>query len=306
MNINHFQLRHVTLQDLNAIYHIVAQQNVSDFGSELISLKALRERWQAADFSLAKQTLIAILPDGEIVGYAESHSYGRNQFTTQLYLSTYSNAFEIGQKLLTSLEAGLPVGTHLMAHVSGRNVQNQQIFAATGYAQGFTFLMMEIELTEEPPTPKWPKGIAVRPFQSNQDEQTTYAVDEEASLDKGYAKPMSFTEWAKRMSLHTERFDPTLWLLACRNEEVVGVSLNFYLPERNYGLIDHLGVRRAWRGQGIGLALLQQSFAIFFARGITKIKLNVDSGSLTNAPRLYEKAGMKTVHSYHIFSKTIS
>ena len=75
-------------------------------------------------------------------------------------------------------------------------------------------------------------------------------------------------------------------------------------PESTFYLAESV-LRPAWRGQGIGLALLQQSFATFFARGITKIKLNVDSGSLTNAPRLYEKAGMKTVQTYHIFSKTI-
>lgn len=107
------------------------------------------------------------------------------------------------------------------------------------------------------------------------------------------------------MSLHTERFDPTLWFLACDKEAVAGVALNFFLPESNCGVIDHLGVQREWRGRGIGLALLQHWFATFFARGITKIKLNVDSGSLTNAPRLYEKAGMQTVQTYHIYGKTI-
>lgn len=126
-----------------------------------------------------------------------------------------------------------------------------------------------------------------------------------AALDKGYSNPLSFDAWAKRMSLGVEPFDPTLWFLACAGEEIVGVSLNFFLPEHGYGVIDHLGVLRHWRGHGIGLALLHYSFAAFFARGITKIKLNVDSGSLTNAPRLYEKAGMQTVQTYHIYGKTI-
>jgi mycothiol synthase len=189
--------------------------------------------------------------------------------------------------------------------VSGRNSQNQQIFTEADYARGLTFLMMEIEMQEPPPAAVWPEGIGVRPFIPNQDEEATYETDEEASADKGYSKPMSFADWAKRMSLKDDLFDPTLWFLACLEEEVIGVSLNFYLAERAYGLIDHLGVRRKWRGQGIGLALLQHSFAAFYARGIKKVRLNVDSGSLTNAPRLYEKAGMQTVQTYHIYSKTI-
>lgn len=300
-----FLIRPATFADFANVYRLIAQQNIADFGEALLSPDDLHERWQDAEHLLAKHSRVAFSLDSQLLGYAVIRPYAPQKSLAQLYLSPTPSLVELGKLLLTELETDLPPQSQVIAQISGKNEQNQKIFAAAGYEPGLTFLMMEIELTEPPPEPVWPEGIAIRPFQSNQDEQTTYAVDEEASLDKGYSNPMSFTEWAKRMSLHTERFDPTLWLLACRNEEVVGVSLNFYLPERNYGLIDHLGVRRAWRGMGIGLALLQQSFAIFFARGITKIKLNVDSGSLTNAPRLYEKAGMHTVQAYQIFSKTI-
>ena len=305
MKNKQIKLRPATLFDLDIVCNLMFQQNTADFGSALLSIEDLRQRWQALDFSLSKHSHIAFSADEQLLGYAEIRPYRPQKFSTQLYLAPGPSSFDIGQQLLAALAAELAAGSQLVAQVSGKNLQNQHIFTAASYDQGLTFLMMEIELDEKPPVPKWPEGVGVRPFQPNQDEQATYATDEEASLDKGYSNPMAFPEWAKRMSLHTDRFDPTLWLLACHHEEVVGVSLNFYLPESNYGLIDHLGVRRAWRGRGIGLALLQESFAAFFARGITKIKLNVDSGSLTNAPRLYEKAGMKTVQTYHIFSKTI-
>jgi len=42
-----------------------------------------------------------------------------------------------------------------------------------------------------------------------------------------------------------------------------------------------------------------------YRRGIPKIKLSVDSKSLTHAPRLYESVGMKTVQQYHIYRKEI-
>ena len=299
-----FELRRATLSDLDAVYALIAQQNTADFGSALLSLEDLRQRWLETDFSLVNQTLMAVTSSGQLAGYAEVRPSHPRQFFLQLYRSTALASPALGLPLLAAIEANLPPGTALMAQVSGKNVQNQQVFAEAGFERGLTFLMMEIELAEAPPAPVWPEGIGVRPFQPNHDEQATYATDEAASLDKGYSNPLSFDAWAKRMSLGVEPFDPTLWFLACAGEEVVGVSLNFFRPEHGYGLIDHLGVLRHWRGQGIGLALLQHSFAAFYARGITKIKLNVDSSSLTNAPRLYEKAGMKTVQTYHIFSKT--
>jgi N-acetylglutamate synthase-like GNAT family acetyltransferase len=299
-------LRPATLADLDAVYSLIVQRNTADFGESLLTKAHLKRQWCDPDFSLFKQSQLAISSDNQVIGYAAIRPSSPNKYFTQLFIHKNLNDINIGKTLLSSLEKGLPTPVSLMTQVSGNNQQNQQIFETLGYSRGLTFLMMEIEMKAPPPAAKWVEGIEVRPFRPNQDEQATYETDEEASLDKGYANPMSFTEWSQRMSLHTERFDPTLWFLACHAKAVVGVSLNFYLLESNCGLIDHLGVRRKWRGRGIGLALLQHSFAAFFASGITKIKLNVDSGSLTNAPRLYEKAGMETVQSYHIYSKTIT
>ncbi len=303
--IERFQLRPATFTDLDAVHNLITCQNSVDFGRTLLSLEDLHQRWHDSDFSLAKQTQVAFSADDQLMGYAEIRPYHPPLFSLQLYLAPTSPFPALGQRLLAALKASLAPGNQLMAQVSGKNSRNQQIFEAAGFARGLTFLTMEIEMAEAPPIPVWPEGIVVRPFQPNQDEQVTYATDEAASRDKGYSNPLSFTAWAKRMSLNTERFDLSLWFLACHGKEVVGVALNFFLPEQNCGLIDHLGVQREWRGQGIGLALLQHSFATFFARGVQMVQLSVDSGSLTNAPRLYEKAGMKTVQTFHIFSQTI-
>ena len=54
-----------------------------------------------------------------------------------------------------------------------------------------------------------------------------------------------------------------------------------------------LGVRRAWRRQGLGEALLLRSFAAFRQRGLTRGTLGVDASSVTGATRLYERAGMR-------------
>jgi len=288
------------------VHSLMVQQNIADFGQALLSVDDLRERWHDSEFSLNKHTRVAVTPDGQLLGYAEIRPYHPTQFSTQLYLASNPSSSELGTQLLTSLEANLASDTQLIAQVSGKNSRNQQIFAEAGYERGLTFLIMEIEMDDAPSAAVRPEGVTVRPFTPNQDEQATYETDEAASLDKGYSKPLSFAAWSKRMSLNTEQFDPTLWFLACHEEEIVGVSLNFYLPENDSGLIDHLGVRRSWRGRGIGQALLQRSFAAFYARGVKKAQLSVDSGSLTNAPRLYEKVGMKTVQTYHIYSKTIT
>jgi ribosomal protein S18 acetylase RimI-like enzyme len=164
---------------------------------------------------------------------------------------------------------------------------------------------MQLTMTESPVAPTWLDGITVRSFVPGQDEQATFRADEEASEDKGYHEPLDFDGWAKRMGLNTERFDPDLWILACSGEEITGVALNYHDKGSNTGWVDHLGVRRAWRNKGIGKALLLQSLAEFHRRGVHRIKLSVDSKSLTNAPHLYESVGMKPIHEYHIYRKEL-
>jgi mycothiol synthase len=56
--------------------------------------------------------------------------------------------------------------------------------------------------------------------------------------------------------------------------------------------VDYLGVKRQWRKQGIGLALLRQAFLETYKRGQSTVLLYVDTDSLTNAQRLYAQAGM--------------
>ncbi len=52
-------------------------------------------------------------------------------------------------------------------------------------------------------------------------------------------------------------------------------------------------MRRPWRRQGLGEALLLRSFQAFRERGYTRGTLGVDASSPTGATRLYERAGMR-------------
>jgi GNAT superfamily N-acetyltransferase len=107
------------------------------------------------------------------------------------------------------------------------------------------------------------------------------------------------------MGMEKESFDPTLWFLVFDRNDLAGVALNVYAKETATGWVDHLSVRRPWRRKGIGRALLMHSFAAFYGRGIQRIKLSVDSKSLTNAPKLYQSVGMQTIQQYHIYRKVI-
>jgi len=304
-------VRPATLGDFDAVLSLVIAQNMAGYGEPMVSADSLRELWQSPSLDLAQDTWVAIAPDGQVAGYAELQHTSATRLGLSLYVADEPRRKDIGTQLLQLVEARASCANTdgsavvLISRVGEPDETGKQILEEGGYARSLTFLVMERRLTEPPEPVHWPPGITVRAFVPGQDEQATYAADEEASEDKGYHTAMTFEEWAKRTSLNRAGFDPTLWLLACSGDEVAGVALNFYSEATRTGWVDHLGVRRQWRKRGIGRALLLHSFGEFQRRGIPRAVLTVDSNSLTNAPRLYERAGMRTIQQYHIYRKEI-
>jgi mycothiol synthase len=301
-----FSFRPASFNDLSIVHQLITQQNILDYGDPLRSVEDIEWIWNGPNFKLQSDTQIATASDGKIAAYAEL----RGMEDVFIYLSAEHQSASLASHLLKLLEERArslksAESVELWGHAGFRNPTLIEAFELNGYTTDISFLVMETGLTEEPPLPQWPNGIKVRPFVKGRDEQATYQTDEEAAQDKGYHAPLSFEKWAARMGLDKESFDPDIWFLACENDEITGVALNAYKMGTNVSWIDHLSVRRAWRNKGIGKALLLHSFGEFFRRGIHTIKLSVDSKSLTNAPRLYESVGMKTVQKYHVYKKAI-
>ena len=303
-----FTLRPAVIGDLDSVFRLISAQNILDYGDPLISVDKFRAYWESPALDLAQNTWVAFAPSGELAGYVELVPESPNSFDVTLYLTDGSQRLELGAYLLqlAELRAAASSGSApftISTQVSAANFAGVQIFTDAGYVSCLSFLIMERILSAPPESSQWAPGITVRAFVPGQDEQVVYQVDEDASKDKGYHAPLSFDDWAKRMSLNTAEFDPSLWFLACRGDEIVGVALNLYVSTTQTVWVDHLSVLRQWRNLGIGKALLLHSFAEFHRRGIPRVRLSVDSKSLTNAPRLYARVGMETIQEYHIFKR---
>lgn len=93
-----------------------------------------------------------------------------------------------------------------------------------------------------------------------------------------------------------DRRGATLWFLAVEGEEIAGFVLGG--PD---GYVSDLGVRPAWRGRGLGSALLGHAFDAFAARGTPAAALHVDTANLTGALRVYRRAGMRPEPAFTIW-----
>ena len=294
-----YSVRPATPRDLEAVYALIAAQNRSDYGEAMVTLDDLQRSW--LNVHLETNTCMAYA-GSQLEGYAEL----RDGDWPFIYLADPHNV-DLGFELLTILEEiAIDRKTkELTTRVSEKNQTLLELFTLNGYHSDLTFLIMELVMAEPPLLPQWREPICVRTFVPGQDEQATFRADEEASEDMGYHKLLDYEGWSTRMGMTLERFDPSLWFLACDGEEIAGVALNVRDQVTNTGWVDHLGVRPSWRGMGIGKALLLHALGEFYRRDIRRARLSVDSKSLTNAPLLYESVGMKTVQQYRIYRKNL-
>ena len=296
-----YSVRPAVPNDLEAVYDLIVAQNGDDYGEALMTIADLRKSWQNTDLETDTCTAHA---DGKLAGYAELRD-GDSPF---IYLADRNNV-DLGFQLLTILEeqaiSRKRENVNLVTRISEKNNLLLQLFASNGYKSDLSSLVMELVMSEPPATPQWPERISVRTFILAQDEDATYQADEEASQDKGYHTPLSFEGWVKRVGMDRESFDPSLWFLAIEENEVVGAVLNVYAHETVTGWVEQLSVRPAWQNKGIGKSLLLHTFGEFYQRGVQRVRLSVDSNSLTSAPRLYESVGMKTIQRYHIYKKEL-
>lgn len=170
------------------------------------------------------------------------------------------------------------------------DVAAEPLLTGRGYREVRRFWDMTIELGEDPPPePRLPEGLRIAPFSSDLAHDFHGAL-EEAFSEHWEFQPSPFDEWWERQIARPDH-DPSIWFLVRTDDEVAAATRND--PERSGGgWIGAIGVRRAWRGQGLAKALLLHSFREFHRRGQRRVGLGVDSENPTGATKLYESVGM--------------
>jgi mycothiol synthase len=182
------------------------------------------------------------------------------------------------------------------------NAAAQELFATRGYREARHYFTMRIDLDREPEQPLWPDGIAVTTFRP-EDARGVHAALNDAFAEEWGWHALSFDDWREHR-LEAPHTDVSLWFIARAGNEIAGVAR----CEDNRdggGWIGAIGVRKPWRGRGIGRALLLHAFREFRRRGDSHVGLGVDAENPTGATRLYESVGMRVIKEDVIFQKEL-
>jgi mycothiol synthase len=177
------------------------------------------------------------------------------------------------------------------------------LFATHGYREVRRFYEMTIELDGPPPAPVLPDDLTIETFDEASLREFHEALDESFQDHWEHHSPPLEEWWQEKRN--APDFDPTLWFLIRDGAEVAAVVRN-EPNRREGGMVAAIGVRRPWRGRGLGRALLLHTFGEFRRRGVNRITLGVDSENPTGATKLYESVGMRIELEDAVFEKALA
>jgi ribosomal protein S18 acetylase RimI-like enzyme len=278
--------------DAEVVLDLLVRADVADTGEPGTDLDDVRAIWRLPGLDLERDAVVVVDPDGHAVAYA----WVLGGHEGDLTVDPGWRGKGIGAALLDWLlgrardQAGRSVRLQLEA-VHG-NPAALRLLGGAGFRQTRMTLLMGIDLDGPVPAPDWPPGVAPRSFDVEQDARAVHALIATAFTDVEGTTPRSFETWAQ-IVIERERFDPSLVVLVEAGGRTAGVAVNYRF--RDEGFVQYLAVDRAWRGRGLGLALLRASFGAFARQGVPRATLMVDAENSTGAARLYERAGMRAL-----------
>jgi mycothiol synthase len=277
--------------EFDAMLELMNAHQLAAFGEADYTADDLRT-WLTTPYVVVERDIRVLEHDGRLIGYADADPTREEPplWWCDVKVDPSVDAGEVVAELVAWLEERAVEG-RLRVWTSEEDARIVDAFAALGFEPVRHSYRMEIDLADELRAPAWPSEISVRTATA-EDHRSVYDAVVEVWRDTNDPIDDTFEEWAH---WHVERdsYDPSLWFLAVAGDELAGFSICRPDPvDPVAGYVNLLGVRRPWRRQGLGEALLLRSFEAFREKGLTRGTLGVDASSVTGATRLYERAGM--------------
>ena len=186
---------------------------------------------------------------------------------------------------------------------SSTNTGEHAMLEPLGFERSRWFFQMHRPVADPPPV-QVPDGLRLVPYDRAYDEQTRLAHNE-AFADHWGSAPSTPSSWG-HWSVGQRAFRPALSYQVLDTaaagepaDPVVGYLLSYEyeadtaatgIREAYVGL---LGTRRAWRGRGVGRAMLAHAVTAFRDAGFARTSLDVDADSPTGALGLYTSLGFQ-------------
>jgi mycothiol synthase len=277
------EIRPATEADIEPAWEILQMANLGPWYE--LSAEQFRDWWWPSYKS------ISVAEGHAVLGYSATRSE-----MVEAYVLPEARRRGIGSRLLAEAEVAVE-GPLVEATTRQDEPAARPFLEAHGYELSYETWLLQVELDEDVPAPRWPDGLTVRSFRHGEGEQV------KALLDAAYANepdfiPGTFDEW-KSFMLGDPSFEPESWcVVEAPDGSLGGAALNW-----REGFVKDLVVRPDLQGRGLGKALLLHTFGHFRARGEPRVTLKTDSRNTSQAARFYEHMGMRKIRAYDDWQK---
>jgi mycothiol synthase len=288
--------------DLPNIAAVINASLAADGNSERITAEGLLNIYTHPVHWDPQQDTLLVEVDGTLIGYANTEWREEDDGACPHFINLHLVAEWRGCGLELASQrymercarvvasAGPSSARHWFASKVPETWQARvNILRTLGYAPVRCYLEMQCPLDEDLPAAVLPIGLVLLP-PLPQHYRAIWKAGEECFRDQqDHVAP---SEESYRAWIATPDLDPSLWLVAWDGDQVAGAAINV-IHENAWGETDDLFVRRPWRKQGLGRALLVGSLQLFKARGLTTAGLGVEAENVSGALGLYQSVGFR-------------
>jgi ribosomal protein S18 acetylase RimI-like enzyme len=286
------EIRVASVADVDAVFDLLTARSRAAFG-----ISQVERAHVETELATPNSDAWLALDDDGPVGFA------RLAPTQTLVLAARDP--DVNDALLARAEAaGRARGyDHLIVYAVPEDEPLWALVERSAFVHDRDVLRMWRMLDGELPEPRWPEGVRVRTYEAADGEAVQALLDAQyGSWDESYVR-MPHEDWLVFMTQHAE-FDPALWFLVERDDDLVACALHWREHERR-GWVKDIVVAERERGRGLGKALLYEAFRAYEARGADRVGLKVDSTNPTGALQLYEKVGFVVDQRQAIWKKEL-
>jgi mycothiol synthase len=291
---------------------LISTVNAHDQSQDWYPTEAsLRVEWRPRAAFDPERDTVFIEVDGRFVagGIVEwRERAGKIIHSCQIWVLPEYRRGGIGTRILNWLEArarasvadgsgGAPELPHVLGGwVDAEDEASTAFAGAADYAPIRYGFQMRRPLDLPIPEVPMPDGLEIRPVLPEH-HRAIYEADYEAFRDHFEPRERDEEDFA-RFTADPDS-DPSLWMVAWDGDEVAGSVLNGIYRHENeqlgidLGWLDHVSVRREWRGRGLAKALIARSLMVLRDRGMSTAVLGVDAANPTGALQLYERFGFQ-------------
>jgi mycothiol synthase len=306
--------RPATAADIDAIHAAVVAADRLDHPTWVTPREEIADIFELSHVDPARDLLLAVTPDGEVVGMgwamlhpvqdAELHAYlqgsvrpdwRRRGVGTQLMDWLYARTLE------QIAETGSTAEAAIFQHVDEENTDAATLGERLGLRTERWFTSMQRDLSEPIDGPTASEGVEVVAYTADRAEDLRLARND-AFRDHWGSLPSPPERWSQFVDGPFLR--PELSTLALIDGRIVAFCIASVNEEDWEALgapntyIDLIGVVRDQRGRRLAPLVITRTLQAARAAGLEQAVLDVDTASKTGANTLYERLGFRATQRH--------